>query len=703
MKHLKIPVAVLLAVLIALGLPVGCQSRKEEETSSSGSEEFLVEDPFDTGDTLNGNILGELGHGPVNPVFREDGTLDAYEYNGGQFELEYQVTASGTAKNVGFLLFLDGIPQPYRVDGQGDADYMHMFELEEDDREYLFSFVFTPVIGSAGDTRQLKIYSVYYPQFQPDMVTSSSYGMYYSILEMALELAFREDAAADGANAGAQTVSALSAVTVTSEDMTGDFVNSRLNSGFTVEGQSEEDLLEDSVYSFIEYDGKTVYDNLDVSNQDTVHITYQMVGRPGAVYRVTLYANNHPMTDGEAISWELTLSRGQVVTLEADIDVSALADLTTFYVMACPVDTGAAESIEVGKITRPILLYREGESLAAQGLMDSGEIRNIDYGSAGTLLLRTSDTLYWYDADSGSILAQRPTDDWLSVDYYPIEGGLCAIGTSCSDSTGGFAATYDSTLCVFYDEALRETDRIALNELGAGADYIMCAAVSDDGTTIAYSTQDKLYCYDRASGTLAMVLDLSYDLIETNDGLCAISDLIFSPSGDKLLFCGNSFALPLETGQHSDITFGAISLDGSGFQNLSFQSFTAGSMAGAAGGYLFFEESMLSGSGKVAVVDGSDMSQTLYALGSVREGEAGVYYSQTGGYFATAELGSNQLTVRIYRRDTGAMVCTQTIEDTNEAYFYRMPGIYLLDGQGICIVKLGGFNDIPSRVVRFSL
>ena len=345
---------------------------------------------------------------------------------------------------------------------------------------------------------------------------------------------------------------------------------------------------------------------------------------------------------------------------------------------------------------------KEGNLLTVEGFLDSEDIQKIYYGSAGTLLVQTSDTLYWYDVSSGSILAQRPADDWLSVDYYPIKGGICAIGDLSSGGTGGFV-TSGSTLCVFYDEALQEAETITLNNLGGRADAILCATVSGDGNTIAYCTTDKLYCYDRASGALKEALDLSYNLIENNDGLSAISDLAFSSSGDRLLFCGNTFSIPRTEGQYTYKTYGSVSLDGSGFQNRSFQGFTAGSMAGAAGGYLFFEESMLSSSGKVAAVDGGDMSQTVYSLGSVHEGEAGVYPSQGGGYFATEELGDNQMTIRVYRRDTGDMVCTQTIEDSNEAYFYRITSIYILDELEVCVVKLGGFSDIPSKVVLFSL
>jgi WD40 repeat protein len=366
-------------------------------------------------------------------------------------------------------------------------------------------------------------------------------------------------------------------------------------------------------------------------------------------------------------------------------------------------DSATSDAVQSGPADQVTEQIEEAKSLVVEGLLDNDDIQKLYYGSVGTLLVQTSDTLYWYDVDSGSIQAQRPADDWLEVTYYPIEKGICAIGTLSSGvNAGGFVSSGD-TLCVFYDQSLQEMETITLNDLVDGVDHIVCAAVSSDGNTIAYSTQDQIYCYDRTTGTLKLVLDVSYDLIERNNGLSNITSLVFSPSGDKLLFCGGTYSLPLTDGQYARITYGCISLDGSGFQNLSFQNFVAGSLAGAASGYLFFEESMASASGKVAVVDGSDMRQQVYSLDSVHEGEAGVFCSQEGNYYATGELGDRQVTIRIYHRETGKLACTQTIEDTNEEYFYRVPTICILDSLNLCVIKLGGFHDIPSKVVMFSL
>lgn len=358
MKYYSKLLLFLLVVSLIVGLLTGCQSEKES-TAPVESEELFVENPFESGSNSTTEIVGALGHGPENPVLRNDGTRAPYEYHGGQFELGYHVKASGTAKNVGFLMFLDGIPQPYQIDGKGDIKYMHMFELEEDDQQYPFTFVFTPVTGTVGDTLKLKIYSVFYPQFQPDMVTTSSYGLYYNILEGTIELTFQ--ATPNGANEGdAKALSVLSTPTVRIDDMTSDFVNNYLDNDFTAGGQPATDRLSDSVFSFINYNGKTAVDNFDISDQDTLHIVYQMVGVPGAVYRISLFGNNQPMTDGEALSWKVTLSKGKVAVLEADIDLSSLDDLTTFYVLACPVDQGSAsDSVSLlGSMSGPILLYR---------------------------------------------------------------------------------------------------------------------------------------------------------------------------------------------------------------------------------------------------------------------------------------------------------------------------------------------------------
>ena len=346
----------------------------------------------------------------------------------------------------------------------------------------------------------------------------------------------------------------------------------------------------------------------------------------------------------------------------------------------------------------------KADLVEVEALLNSTNIQKIYYGPAGTLLAHSLDTLYWFDMNSACALAQRPAEDWLVVEYYFTENGFCAVGTLAPDeSAEGFSSGTTATVCIFYDKALQEIRRIILNDLDDGVDYVKCVAISSSGDAIAYCTLGRLYYYDCTSDTLKLVLDYSRSQIEVNKGLSSISALAFSPDGSKILFCGNTYSLPIATGQHSFITYGCILLDGDGLQNLTFQNFEAGSVAGVAGGFLFFEESMTSATGKIAVVSGNDMAQKVYPLSTVSEGVSGLFCSQNGDYYATVESETGQWLIRIYSRETGELVTVQAVKETNEEFFYRTPAIYILSDPELCIVKLGGFSDIPSKVVAFSL
>ena len=220
---------------------------------------------------------------------------------------------------------------------------------------------------------------------------------------------------------------------------------------------------------------------------------------------------------------------------------------------------------------------------------------------------------------------------------------------------------------------------------------------------IAYCTIDKLYCYDRTSSTSKLILNLGYDYIESNSGLSSISAMVFSKEEDSILFCGNTFSLPIMTGQHSFITYGYVALNGSKLENKKFQNFEAGAMVYATSEYLFFEESLNAASGKLSIIDNDNLCQRTYSLNSVREGEAGLFCSQNGGYYATVEMANSQWIVHIYESKDGQLICTQLVDVTEDKFSYRTPAIYILDDLKICIVKLGGFNDIPSEIISFSL
>ena len=80
---------------------------------------------------------------------------DVFSYSGEALDIPFKLmgTKEGAPQEVGLLLFVNGIAQPYSIafdDGTELADaYMQTFQLEQD-VENIFHLIFQPVTGKAG-------------------------------------------------------------------------------------------------------------------------------------------------------------------------------------------------------------------------------------------------------------------------------------------------------------------------------------------------------------------------------------------------------------------------------------------------------------------------------------------------------------------------------------------------------------------------
>ena len=82
-------------------------------------------------------FLAALTHGSASPDFSESGEHLPFSYDGGEFRLEYQFSLTGKMDAVGFLLFLDGKPQPYKVnDTTAEYEYCHSFAAGEEGEDH---------------------------------------------------------------------------------------------------------------------------------------------------------------------------------------------------------------------------------------------------------------------------------------------------------------------------------------------------------------------------------------------------------------------------------------------------------------------------------------------------------------------------------------------------------------------------------------
>ena len=303
--------------------------------------------PFEAAED-DAEFLAMLTHEAVSPDFSAKGERLPFTYNGGEFQLAYQYSVTGKLDSLGFLLFLDGQPQPYKVnDTTAEYEYCHSFPAEEDQS---FSFLFEPVTGSAGDTLALTVVSITNPDFQPDMESTSSYGWYHKTLDSHVELQFSMDAPTDCSDfPPVQEIFTQS--DVWEEKVTAQYVENELskNGWYGV----SMDTLDSGIYYTLSYDGDIVYDNLCVSAPVTLR--YTMCGTAGTSYNVVFFLNHQPVEIGNRTFCPVVLNKGGLMEIKTIIDPDKLEEFNTFYCVAVPHDGTSAPFFK----SNSILLYKE--------------------------------------------------------------------------------------------------------------------------------------------------------------------------------------------------------------------------------------------------------------------------------------------------------------------------------------------------------
>lgn len=99
---------VIICVLLFTTTACGNYNIADGNAPPQSTEEDPFEQPEEDGS------LGFLSHGEANPARAEDQSVLPYEYNGGEFVLEYQFSSEGKLDSVGFLLFWMESRKPIR-------------------------------------------------------------------------------------------------------------------------------------------------------------------------------------------------------------------------------------------------------------------------------------------------------------------------------------------------------------------------------------------------------------------------------------------------------------------------------------------------------------------------------------------------------------------------------------------------------------
>ena len=346
---------------------------------------------------------------------------------------------------------------------------------------------------------------------------------------------------------------------------------------------------------------------------------------------------------------------------------------------------------------------QDKRAAALNGELFDGRSIQIWKGKENTLLALKEDVLYLYDAVTAQIVAQTKTEEWDMLDFYSYKDGYCAIGVPKSglpyadaekagEQMVGFSFEGEmGCLCIFYDNVLKETRRMVLNDIvptAALAEW----TVSHDGTMLAYCDNwEGMNLYDLNSRKKQKVTDLWTS--ENNIDLLGASALFFDEDDSHIVFCG-------QTNQNgtSVPSWGLVGIDGKGYENHIMQ-YDLGTATGYSGKKLLFGEDSLFFEGGMGVID-TKTGKAVYNTEKVSSlPVSGPFFSDDGSVYATAALDTTRMEIAVWRTSDFSLLHKEVIEDDREEMFYRSPQVCLFPELRACIVCMGGHNDIPQKTV----
>ena len=257
-------------------------------------------------------IIRSVGHGVdkrrAQYVQKEEGKC--LSYDGREMELPYFIEADGPEyRCVGIVLFVDGMPQPYKTLQDPTYRYVHFFSCHRDLYTYSEVFSFIPVTGKKGDLIEVSTFSLLQPDYS---VSDGNTGMVYA--QGTTSTDFYISFNADPPEAPYDPVS--EECTVLTKD----------TSKVDTNGWSAEDLGNRNAFrsssSLDGRDGKYIY---GVTPETEVVYRAEVWGSPLVNYRVVFFADNKPIR-----CVPVSVEQGKTTVVEAlvllpDFDGEAIA------------------------------------------------------------------------------------------------------------------------------------------------------------------------------------------------------------------------------------------------------------------------------------------------------------------------------------------------------------------------------------------
>lgn len=251
-------------------------------------------------------------------------------YDGSEIEFEYFIDNTGASMSVGMLMFVNGIPQPYSVEGEEGQTYMHIQESPSK-QKITVKASFTPITGNKGDTLGVRFLSILNPQIRPEKLeyiyghTNAMMTFFPRYIEMEEDSGYSAVEYPRFSAPRQMTEKELEQAIYV--DARGNEVNKLRQFNFFAQRVSNEDLP-----------------YLDVIEQ-SLTVDVQGFGGPAGEYVLIPYINQVPVLNEDfpcvlTVEDEKDISSREVTIdlSELDAETYQIETFNTFYMIAVPVD-----------------------------------------------------------------------------------------------------------------------------------------------------------------------------------------------------------------------------------------------------------------------------------------------------------------------------------------------------------------------------
>lgn len=640
MSHIPINKLFLLLLCCCIYL-AGCtgSSKKSEDDSVSESKEG-----FSSTETM-----GSLGHGLASYLVDEDIGAAYVTYEGGELKIDYKASSTGMFEcGVGFMIFIDGVAQPYKISEETEVKYMHTFHFQ-DNMENEFSFYFVPTVGQKGDMLELCIASIYNPDYQPDMGERKGYGIYHDMLPNSYVIKY--DASPAKIDSEVNDLDLISSLKI--EEL--DIQDNRMT------GNLEKDI---HIVSCIN-DTDVTNGNYYIANEKKNNIKLEICGTNSTEYRVCFFIN-HRMVSGV---WEdqlrIQVRPDKMMVIDAEIDISLLEGYDTFYAVIVPCDISQIMQSSLMKTNSVLLIssFDRAEEENSENILAETSKTVLDgFGGAincvedGGLLLVDERRILLMDSLSLEVQkeAEHTVPAFMAPQAKATEVGYLLLGETFE---------VQSFRLVEYDRDLHLKQIADVAEMTASEREIMTCKLFSGEDKLLYNNIYGLYLFDLAS-------DRTTDL--TQDGIF-IYDFDCLEKTGEILFCGSD--------PSGEKVLGIVGMDGEKQQEESI-----GHLWGdiwAFEDFALIEEAELVGREKEGMVFRYDAEGGIRSFPLSDSDETGnITVSCHGDYYATrTRMTGDELryVIRIYSSQDGKMV--KELPLTYEEYGddFRLRGFVICD------------------------